>query len=211
MDILLKLIALIIGYFLGCFITAYYLGKIFNDIDIRQRGSFNPGSANVTMVMGWKFGTITLLVDLLKAVIAIWLIQWLIPGINRADYYAGAGAVLGHLYPYQLEFNGGKGVVTLIGAVIGLSVPAGLSLGLLFFMLTLIFNYVSVSGLFVLFICPFLLYFELDNFEISYLYAIVAYLGISKHRDNIFRLRKGTEQGFKEFIFNRQTSKDMSI
>ena len=211
MDILLKLIALIIGYFLGCFVSAYYLGKKINDFDIRQHGTFNPGSANVTALMGWKYGTITLIADLLKGFIAVWIIKLIMPEVEGAEYYAGAGAVLGHLYPYQLEFKGGKGVVTFVGAVIGLSVPAGLSLGALFVVLTLILNYVSVAGLFVLFIGPFLLYFEFDNFEISYLYAIVAYLGISKHRENIYKLRQGTEQGFKEFIYDNQDSKDILI
>lgn len=140
MDILLKLIALIIGYFLGCLVSAYYLGKKINDFDIRQHGTFNPGSANVTALMGWKYGTITLIADLLKGFIAVWIIKLIMPEVEGAEYYAGAGAVLGHLFPYQLEFKGGKGVVTFIGAVIGLSVPAGLSLGALFVVLTLILN-----------------------------------------------------------------------
>lgn len=204
---MLKLIAAAVGYMFGCINSAYYLGRKYKKIDIRRFGSLNAGTSNATRIMGWKIGLFTLLGDACKAIAAIWLIQWIMPNTEHADYYAGAMAVLGHIYPYQLNYKGGKGVATYMGAIFGLSLLPGIYIGFLFILVLIITDYVSIGGIFIFFIGPLLLYFEFDNYEISYLFAIVSFIGISKHRENIMKFRKGENQGLRDIIFKKKKQK----
>ena len=106
--------ALIIGYIFGLFQTAYIVGKA-KGIDIRNYGSGNSGTTNALRVMGSKAGVIVFLVDMLKSILAILAVQ-LVFGRTAPELiwvlkmYAFAGCVLGHDYPFYMNFRGGKGV-----------------------------------------------------------------------------------------------------
>ena len=80
------LLALIIGYLLGNINASYLLGKGFKGIDIREEGTSNAGASNAVIVMGWKFGAATFLIDALKAAVAMWIIKYsekLLPGLQN--------------------------------------------------------------------------------------------------------------------------------
>ena len=128
------------------------------------------------------------------------------PNAEHTDYYADAPAVLGHINPYQLNYKGGKSVAIFIGAIFGLSLLPEIYIGLQFIAVAIIIGYIIIAGIFIFFIGPLLLYFEFDNYEISYLFATIFYIGISKNRENIMKFRKGKELGLKDYLFRKKKS-----
>ncbi|URN37224.1 glycerol-3-phosphate acyltransferase [Lactobacillus helveticus] len=101
--------AMLIGYVFGNFLTAMVVGKIFLKINPTEYGSRNPGTANMGAVFGKKWGILTCLGDLLKSLIALFIVYFAFPvHINIA--YAGLGLTLGHCFPIWDHFKGGKGV-----------------------------------------------------------------------------------------------------
>lgn len=101
--------ATLIGYVFGNFLTAMIVGKIFLKINPTEYGSHNPGTANMGAVFGKKWGILTCLGDLLKSLIALFIVYFAFPAhINIA--YTGLGLILGHCFPIWDHFRGGKGV-----------------------------------------------------------------------------------------------------
>ena len=123
MYILFRMIALVIGYAFGLIETGYILGKL-KKIDIRNYGSGNYGATNASRTLGLGFGLLTFFVDCLKPVFAYLLTSAIFMSVSDADaykiicMYAAAGAILGHIYPFYLNFKGGKGVSSLGGLAI---------------------------------------------------------------------------------------------
>ncbi|HFB07108.1 MAG TPA: hypothetical protein ENJ92_01560 [Chloroflexi bacterium] len=116
-------IAIIIGYLLGSFPSAYLAGRLRKGIDIRGVGSKNMGAMNVFYQVGPMEAVLVTLADLGKGVGAILLVRWLLgnPLISPFDFLAGLtgiAAVIGHIFPIFLKFRGGKGAATAIGILI---------------------------------------------------------------------------------------------
>ena len=114
-----RIVCLLIGYGFGLFQTGYFYGKR-NGIDIRKHGSGNAGTTNALRTMGKKAGAITLLGDCMKAVLAILLVTLIFQKghpeeIMLLKLYAGAGCVLGHNFPFYMNFKGGKGIAASVG------------------------------------------------------------------------------------------------
>lgn len=107
-----RLICLVIGYVFGLFQTAYFYGKA-HGIDIREHGSGNSGTTNALRVLGTKAGLIVFAGDCLKCMIAVWIVR-LTFGQSHPEtlyllcLYAGMGAILGHNYPFYMNFKGEK-------------------------------------------------------------------------------------------------------
>ncbi|HEU65186.1 MAG TPA: hypothetical protein ENN57_00790 [Chloroflexi bacterium] len=113
-------IAIIIGYLLGSFPSAYLAGRLRKGIDIRKVGSKNMGAMNVFYEVGPMEAVLVTLVDLGKGIGAILLMRWLllIPLISPFDFLTGltaTAAIMGHIFPVFLKFRGGKGAATAIG------------------------------------------------------------------------------------------------
>ena len=116
-------IAIVIGYLLGSFPSAYLAGRLKKGIDIREVGSRNMGAMNVYYEVGLMEAVLVTLADLGKGVGAILLVRWLSgnPLISPFDLLTGltgAAAVIGHVFPVFLKFRGGKGGATAIGVLI---------------------------------------------------------------------------------------------
>ena len=114
-----RIICLIIGYICGLFQTSYIIGRM-HKTDIRDYGSGNAGTTNALRTFGRKAGALTLLGDVLKCVIAVVLVN-LIFGKTYGEImpllsvYAAAGCILGHNFPFYLNFRGGKGFAASVG------------------------------------------------------------------------------------------------
>src|SRR5690554_4139407 len=104
-----------VSYLLGCFSSAYFLGKMAKNIDIREYGSGNAGATNALRVMGKKIGALTFILDILKGIIAVIIGNKLL-GLD-GKLLAGIFVVLGHNFPVFLNFKGGKGVATSLGVL----------------------------------------------------------------------------------------------
>lgn len=203
----MRLAAVAIGYVFGLFQTGFIYGKT-QGIDIREHGSGNSGATNTLRTLGWKAGVITFAGDCLKAVIAILLVKYLFMGMFAGDMkvlemYAGFGAVLGHNYPFYMNFKGGKGIATTSGVCFAVC-PQAVPVCLTVFVLCLVMSkYVSLGSilmilLFVIQIFMFNAYGILgitqnDILEFNILAFMFGALAIYRHRANIVRLIKGTE------------------
>ena len=202
-----RLICLAIGYVFGLIQTGYIYGKMHN-IDIRNHGSGNAGSTNVLRTLGPKAGLITLLGDCFKCVAAVLVVRGLFmhsyPHIlPLLSMYAGFGAVLGHNYPFYLKFKGGKGIAATSGMILATDLRmAGVCL-LVFIVIVAVTRYVSLGSLVVtvLFMAQVLIAGQMGEFGLAQRYLFEMY-GICflfvlsaffKHRENIKRLRNGTE------------------
>src|ERR1051325_3144430 len=118
---------IVIAYLIGSIPTAVWTSKAFFGIDIREYGSGNAGATNTYRVLGPRWGTMVMIVDMVKGVAAVKL-ALLLPQFANSDtrflnlqIILGLGAVVGHVFPIWADFRGGKGVATLFGLVLGIS------------------------------------------------------------------------------------------
>jgi glycerol-3-phosphate acyltransferase PlsY len=114
-------IAIVIGYLLGSFPSAYLAGRLRKGLDIREVGSKNMGAMNVFYQVGPMEAMLVTLADLGKGVGAILLVRWLLgipPEFELLTGLTGATAIIGHIFPVFLKFHGGKGAATAIGILI---------------------------------------------------------------------------------------------
>lgn len=211
-----RVICLVIGYVFGLFQTAYFYGKA-HGIDIRQHGSGNSGTTNALRVLGTKAGLIVFAGDCLKCMIAVWIVR-LIFGASHPDtiyllcLYTGAGAILGHNFPFYMRFKGGKGIAATAGMILSFH-PYFIIMGVvMFFGAFLTTHFVSLGSLLVyagfmieMVVCGQLGVFgELTQMQLFEMYAVTAFLTIMaywKHKENIVRLLHGEER--KTYLFKK--------
>ncbi len=194
-----SIIALAIGYLFGSIPFALVIGKVFYHTDVREYGSGNLGGTNTGRVLGKKAGLSVIILDAVKAIIAM-LVMYFISKDNIM--YAGWGAAVGHCYPLFANFKGGKAVATIAGYYVGLCI-FGLGNWFVFlagfatFMLILkIFKYVSLSS-----ICLFVV-ITIGSFIYCQLHVAISMLILLcfttiRHRANIKRIIDGSESKIK--------------
>ncbi len=204
-----RVICLVIGYAFGLFQTAYFYGKA-HGIDIRQHGSGNAGTTNTLRVLGTKAGLIVLAGDCLKCIAAVWLVR-LTFGNSYPDMiyllclYTGAGAILGHNYPFYMNFKGGKGIAATAGLILAFH-PYFIVMGVIvFFGIFFTTHMVSLGSLLVYagFVIEMIIcgqsdvFGEMTQMQLYEMYAIsglLAGMAYWKHRENIVRLLHGNER-----------------
>ena len=186
---LATLLSLAFGYLLGSIPFGLLLTKAGGAGDIRSIGSGNIGATNVLRTGRKGLAAATLLLDALKATAAV-----LIAGRWGADLglIAGAGAFLGHLFPVWLNFKGGKGVATFIGALIGAHWPTALVFAVAWLATAFTTKYSSAGALVASIAAPIALFFFGQSMA-ALVFAGLAALLWWKHSENIARLRAGTE------------------
>ncbi|MFL6725942.1 MAG: glycerol-3-phosphate 1-O-acyltransferase PlsY [Sphingomicrobium sp.] len=188
------LFALALGYLFGSIPFGLVVTRLAGKGDIRTIGSGNIGATNVLRTGSKWLAALTVLLDCLKATVAILLAGQLFGGPfnDLAERYAAAGAMIGHLYPVWLRFKGGKGVATLLGVLIGLQFwPAAAVYTAVWLLLLLTFRISSVAGMIAVISAPIaaaVLHSPLFPMLLGF-----AVLVLWKHRENIVRLRRGTE------------------
>jgi len=186
---------------LGSIPTSLIISKTQFNIDIRDYGSGNAGATNTFRVLGSRWGSIVMVLDMLKGLLAVKL-ALLLPfyvanDFARTNFQIGLGlaAVFGHIYPLWAEFRGGKGVATLFGLIIAISPWTALSCGGVFLLVLYLTRFVSLSSILASLAFPvfILVIFNVDN-NVYRIFAIaVALLVILTHQKNIGRLFSGSE------------------
>ncbi len=219
LSIILSVIcSLVIGYLFGSISNGVIIGKLFFHIDVRTLGSHNAGGTNTGRVLGKKIGLITIILDMLKTMIAMWIVLLIarIPAVNQLlylnpsylVYIAGVGACLGHTFPVFFQFRGGKAVACMFGILFAtnyLFALIGIAAFALFFFTT---KYVSVgsmaAGVVVAgisfipnFSQMFMNFAMVGDIYYSLLLIFVALYVILRHHQNIARLINGTENKAK--------------
>ena len=189
-------IFILLAYLIGALPCSVWIGKKFYNTDVREHGSGNAGATNTFRVLGKKAGTIVLILDILKAWIAVSLLSTLAGNTNVEFHLAlGLVAVLGHIFPIYIGFRGGKGIASLLGVIIAIH-PAAALIAIGFFLITLLITkYVSLSSIISGCVFPVLIYyyFEESNYSLIIFSIMVAVLVVFTHKKNIDRLFKNEE------------------
>jgi len=146
------LLSIIIGYLLGNIQASYLLAKAIKKVDIRTLGFGNAGMSNAVESLGWKFGLLVGFIDVGKGILSVLLIKYLFKIDFNPDgalllYLNAYSVILGHIYPFHMNFKGGKGTAALIGVLIGLNPLYGLIGILIIIIVTLITDYVTIGTL----------------------------------------------------------------
>jgi len=198
------LLAIIIGYLLGNINASYILGRLFKGIDIREKGTANAGSSNAVIVMGWKYGLATFLIDALKAAVAMWIVKYITNSNIDLAVLAGVMAMVGHIYPVFMKFKGGKGIASILGIILGLNVFIAIVLYLTIALGTIITNHLIFGEFLILILFPIAVYlFGYSNFTLV-LIILACLLSTYKLRNNIVRTFKGTEQTLGSVLFKKK-------
>ncbi|MFM7338602.1 MAG: glycerol-3-phosphate 1-O-acyltransferase PlsY, partial [Bacteroidota bacterium] len=220
MDPILRLFLIIIGsYLLGSFPSAVIVSKSFFGLDIRKKGSGNMGSTNTMRVLGWKWGLLVQIMDILKGVLAVSLVNLLFDGqmafTNRTPFeditvmkmIAGVFAVIGHIWSVFVGFKGGKGINTGGGFLLVMApTEVGIAVGL-FLLVVMLSGYISLGAMIAAITIPLTMFLRYNVFSVDIPgYHIIIYFTITTsliviyaHRSNILRILHGNESKFSNF------------
>lgn len=199
----------LIAYLLGSIPTAVWVGRAWYDIDVREHGSKNAGATNTFRVLGKKPGIIVLVIDILKGATATFLpVIFSIRDTDLAQEHiiqlqilAAIFAVMGHVFPVFAKFKGGKGVATSLGVIIGLQPLAALICVVLFLIVFILSQFVSLGAICAAVAFPLIIRFVLgeDSILLIGFSVLLSGLVIFAHRKNIGRLLKGEENKMNLF------------
>ena len=196
-----ELLVIVLAYLIGSIPTSVWVSQQFFGIDIREYGSGNAGATNTFRVLGPRWGTVVMVVDMLKGTLAVNLALLLPQYSDNPNLFLnlqlclGLAAVLGHIFPIWADFKGGKGVATLFGLVLGISPWTALSCSGVFLLVLFLTRFVSLSSILASIAFPIfiLVIFNVDN-PIYRVFAIaVALMVVLTHQKNIGRLLRGSE------------------
>ena len=196
-----ELLLIVIAYLIGSVPTAIWLSKAYFGIDIRDYGSGNSGATNTFRVLGSRWGSIVMLVDILKGVVAtslyVLLPYYLTDEWDRTNFMVGLGlaAVLGHIFPIWAEFRGGKGVATLFGMIIAIQPLVAACCVAVFILVLYLTRFVSLSSILASVAFAVFILFVFNEQEPLYrAFAIAVTLTVVlTHQKNISRLLRGSE------------------
>jgi len=182
------LIIIIISYLLGSIPFGYILIKFFLKKDIRNIGSGNIGATNVLRSGNKIIGYLTLLLDIIKAIIPVIYIKFNYPDLI---YITSLSVFLGHVFPVWLKFKGGKGVATYVGILFSLNIIFGLIFVFSWLITFFISKYSSLSSLLASLSIP--IYLIIIKGDQLIFFSIMFVLIFYTHRENIKRLKNKEE------------------
>ncbi len=191
-----EIIVVIFAYLVGSIPTGLLLAKAFGGVDIRESGSGNIGATNVYRTLGRKVGLLTLVGDCLKGVVPV-VLAYALGFTALWVAIVGLAAFLGHVYTVFLGFKGGKGVATALGVFLAVSYPSVLIALAVFILVLLKWRYVSLASVTAAAVMPLLVALIDRRPETVAMTIIIAAMVIYRHKENIRRLKAGTENKFR--------------
>ena len=206
-------VVVVIGYLLGSIPFGLIIGKLKSGVDIRQQGSGKTGATNLMRVAGTKLGVLALVLDVVKATGAVMLATVIIGrdggvlAVGAVSVYwqyvaqvaAGLAVVIGHNWPIFAKFKGGRGVTAYFGTVFAIFPPAGIFGAEVLAITALRSRHMSLGSLlgalatWCLMLPLTIVYKLLPPIYLIYGSVVIALI-VYQHRDNIKRLRQGTER-----------------
>lgn len=200
---MINVVIVICAYLIGSIPSALWIGKIFYKTDIRQHGSGNLGTTNTFRVLGKKPGIAVLFIDILKGTAAVLFpLLAIFSDSTVHPLVLGVMAVVGHMFPIFASFKGGKAVATSAGVILGYNFPLFLVLILTFIIALKITKIVSLTSMIaatVAIIYVIIFWIVTGNYALLILVAFLAGFIFYRHRENIKRIKNGTEPKIKGF------------
>lgn len=192
------LLAMLVGYLVGCSNMAWYLAKI-KKADLRGAGSGNLGASNATVLLGWRAGVLTAVHDIGKSVFAVLMMKWLFPDLSYIGAVAGVACVLGHIFPFYLKFKGGKGFASYFGMTLALNWKLALIIAVAVVVVTFVTDYIVCGTVTTIVAVP--VYIGITvGWTVAAILCVATAVIFYKHRENFPRMLNGTELGLRSAI-----------
>tara|TARA_B100001093_G_C26810653_1_gene1007448 strand:- start:724 stop:1383 length:660 start_codon:yes stop_codon:yes gene_type:complete len=194
--------AVLMAYFIGSIPSAIWISKWFFGVDVRDYGSNNAGATNTFRVIGKFAGFTVLFLDILKGFISVKLLTlYITQYVPQSEAFInmqliiGITAVLGHVFPIYEQFQGGKGVATLMGIILAINFSAAIGCVVIFLLIFIFSGYVSLGAMIAAFFFPVITIFivKAESPALIYFSIFIAILVIVTHKKNIFRLLQKEE------------------
>lgn len=190
------ILTVITAYLIGSIPTGYLIVKAKTGQDIRTIGSGSTGATNVKRVLGKKWFFTVMILDAIKGALPVILAKLFVTagsGLGIAPVLASISVIIGHSKPVFLNFKGGKSVASGVGTIIALNWIAGLSIAVIWGVITYITKYVSLGSIIAMALSPFIMHYLDDHLAYTVYCALGAIYIIYLHRENIKRLLNGNE------------------
>lgn len=189
--------SILLGYVIGCINPSYIIARI-KGFDIRHRGSGNAGASNAVITMGKAVGIFSAFFDIAKAVLAVWLADYLFDFIYAGEV-AGTMCIIGHIFPFYMRFRGGKGLACLGGVILAYDWRVFLIMLGIEIVIVLVTDYICFIPITASVAFPIVYYFresEETRLVGALIYFAAAVIMLIKHIENIRRIRNGMEAHF---------------
>ena len=211
-----EFLLIITAYLIGSFPTALLISRKYFGINIREYGSGNMGATNAFRILGPKFGTIIMAIDVIKGMLAVGLF-YLLPfymsnELERTNFMIALGlsSVIGHIFPVFADFKGGKGVATILGMLLAIQPFVALTCIGVFLVVLYLTRYVSLSSILSAIMLPICVLWIWNEDELTYriFTLLVAAMVIITHQKNISRIIKGAENRVPILKFRDKKNKN---
>ena len=200
MKVILYILAAVCGYFIAGMNPAIVLSKAIYHKDIRECGSGNPGFTNFKRTFGNQWAWWVLLLDLSKAAVVVGLFAWLLSrqGVDfqLGAAYTGMFCMLGHVFPIQFKFKGGKGFLVCLSTMYVIDWRVGMIATGIMVVFLLMTKYMSLSTTIAMLLCPILLVLFGASIPVVLMASFCTVFMAVRHKENFKRLIKGTESKF---------------
>lgn len=196
------LICILIGYLIGTINPSYIIAKI-RGFDIREKGSKNAGASNALILFGKVLGVACALFDIAKATFAIWLCGKLFPELTYSFAVTGVASILGHIFPFYMKFKGGKGLACLGGMILAFDWRVFLVMLACEIVVALVTNYICFVPLTASVVFPLVYGIMRKDLIGALILCLMIPVMIFKHKENLVRIKKGTEMPFN-FLWNKE-------
>lgn len=204
------LLLFIASYGIGC-CHGSLVAQMLSGVNVKKQGIKNSGASNAAIVLGWKYGLLVAIVDIFKGFAAVAGLRLLLSVGNFTTettwtllFIAGAGVIVGHNFPFFMQFQGGKGTASVIGVMLALDWKLGL-LGLVLLIGVSLATDYLVVGVLVLYAVYFVIAFvpAVGLWPVMIATALFA-MAVWKHSENITRIKNGTENKVST-VFRKKT------
>ena len=193
---------ILIGYLIGTVNPSYIIGKI-RGVDIREKGSKNAGASNALILFGKVLGILCALLDIVKATFAIWLCRKLFPELIYSFAVTGVSCILGHVFPFYMKFKGGKGLACLGGMILAFDWRVFLIMLATEIVVAIATNYICFVPLTASVVFPIVYGIMRRDVWGALIICIMIPLMFYKHKENLKRIKQGTEMPFN-FLWNKE-------
>lgn len=194
-------LCILIGYLIGAINPSYIIAKL-RGFDIREKGSKNAGASNALILFGKVLGIGCALFDIAKATFAIWLCEKLFPELTYSFAVTGVACILGHVFPFYMNFKGGKGLACLGGMILAFDWRVFLIMLAAEIIVAIVTDYICFVPLTASAIFPIVYGIMRQDAWRALIIAVILPLMIYKHKENLKRIKQKTEMPFS-FLWNK--------
>ena len=191
------IIVVLLSYIVGSSSMSYYISKM-KGINMKQNGSKNLGASNTVVLVGWKAGILVAVHDVLKGALAVMAARYFYPDLALIAPLAGVACVLGHIFPFYLKFDGGKGFASYVGMTLALNWKLGLAIIIVAAIITIVTDYIVCGTMTTVAVVPAYFAFATQDYLMVCVLLVASLVMVYKHRENFVRIMNGTEIGLRK-------------